>query len=567
MIEELIRNGVTHFFVAPGSRSSPLALAVAGNKRAKMIVHFDERGLAFAALGCARATGIPAAVITTSGTAVGNLFPAVIEASMDHVPMILLSADRPPELRDCGANQAIDQVKIFGDYVRWFFDVPCPDEKISPRFVLTTIDQTFARAATGPVHLNCQYREPLAPESLEFDRKRIADDLKKWMQSGVPFTRYASPMQMTVHCHLIEDILPRAKIRGLIVAAGLTGSHEAAAVLELANDAGWPVMADIRSSLRLGAENRVISRGDHLLLSEKFAATHAPEVVVQFGTRLVSKRIQEWINRSRPKVYAVVAPGIDRIDAGLAVTHRWSADVHWASRCLRPRLKNSSPASWLRSWQRADARVEEELSAPIERHPLSEPWIIDVVTRFLPSEHRIFLSSSMPVRDADMYASRHGVTAGVFANRGASGIDGTVASAAGVAIANSSPVTLLIGDLALLHDLNSLALIREAKQPFVIVAINNNGGGIFSFLSVAQFPKNFEKIFGTPHGLGLENAAKMFGIEYAQPKTAKDFESAYRDACRRNGATLIEVRTNREENLRIHREIQAAVKKAVDKQA
>ncbi len=562
MIEELIRNGVTHFFVAPGSRSSPLALAVAGNPRAQMTVHFDERGLAFAALGCARATGILAVVITTSGTAVANLFPAVVEASMDHVPMILLTGDRPPELRDCGANQAIDQVKIFGDYVRWFFDVPCPDEKISPRFVLTTIDQAVARSASGPVHLNCQFREPLAPLPSRFDRKKIVDELQGWLTSSKRFTDYASTPQANCPIPLLDALQSGIKGKGLIVVGSLAGWWELEPVMQLAQQLGWPVVADIRSGLR--GIRHVVNRADHLLLSERFKRTYKPEIVLQFGSRLVSKRIQQWIDSVRPRIYALISPGLDRLDAGMSVTHRWAWDFGSVCRSLQEDLPRAGKTKWMKSWQQADATAEKALGLSLAEFPLSEPWISNTVTALAPCDQILFFASSMPVRDAEMFAPRTRVDR-VLANRGASGIDGTVATACGACFGSERPVTLVIGDLALLHDLNSLALVRETKKPFVIVAINNDGGAIFSFLPVAQFPKHFEKVFGTPHGLGFKSAAEMFGIAYENPTTAKDFELAYRDACGRNGATLIEVRTNREENLRIHREIQDAARKAVDR--
>lgn len=573
LIEELIRNGVTRFFVAPGSRSAPLALAVAHrahdataarrHKRGDVAppslhTHFDERGLAFAALGCARATGVPAAVITTSGTAVANLLPAVIEASMERVPMILLTADRPPELRDCGANQSIDQVGIFGGYVRWFFDVPCPDGRISPRFVLTTVDHAVARAASGPVHLNCAFREPLAPSREAFDRKGVDADIRAWRKSGAPLTVHASPSRRTSFGPLLEVLRRRKKLRGLILAAGLPRSADAEAVRELAAAAGWPVLADIRSGV-----GDAIGRADQLLLSAKFARRFLPEVVLQFGARPVSKRIQEWLDRSRPGVYAVVSDGADRLDAGLCVTHRWPADAAWACRTLRPVLRDTGNAAWLRRWQAADRTALSEIADTLGRHPLSEPWIANAVTLFSPPGQRLVFASSMPVRDAEMYGVRGDVAA--TANRGASGIDGTIATAYGVAVGAGAPVTVVTGDLSLLHDLNSLALFRAASRPFVIVAINNDGGAIFSFLPVAKFPQHFEEVFATPHGLGFAKAAEVFGIAYENPTTAKAFESAYRSACQLNGATLIEVRTNREENLRIHREMQDAVRKAVDR--
>lgn len=572
MIEELIRNGVTHFFVAPGSRSSPLALAVAGNKRAKMTVHFDERGIAFAALGCARATGIPAAVITTSGTAVANLFPAVVEASMDNVPMIVLTGDRPPELRDCGANQAIDQVKIFGDYTRWFFDLPCPDEKISPRFVLTTIDQAVARARgtpAGPVHLNCQFREPLAAIVEPYDRVGISAALGAWIEGTRVVTCVGENVALTsdLSALLGAKLFNKRPKKGVIVVSITQSKEQEQALVKLASALRWPLIADVRAGARLKKSPSAIRHADHILFSDKLHVSLTPDVVLQFGGRLVSKRIQQWLDSVRPDTYAVISGSLDRVDPGLSVTHHWGESPEFAAVFLNDISAwiGSTDNAWLKRWRALDRGAADAISRSIPNVPVTEPWIARNLSEKIPSSHSLVLASSMPVRDMEMYAGKDTPPVCVFSNRGASGIDGTVGTALGVALGSGEGVTLVIGDLALLHDLNSLAMVRETKKPFVIVAINNDGGAIFSFLPVAKHPEHFEKVFGTPHGLGFENAAKMFGIEYAQPTSAKDFESAYRTACACNGATLIEVRTNREENVRIHREIQDAVRKAVDR--
>lgn len=570
IVEELVRHGVGHFFVAPGSRSSPLALAAAlrcegGDRRPPALhTHFDERGLAFAALGCARATGRPAVVITTSGTAVANLLPAVVEASLEQIPMVLLTGDRPPELRDCGANQSIDQVKIFGGYVRWFFDLPCPATEISPRFVLGTVDQAFAQAQTGPVHLNCQFREPLAPSIRPYDRKGIEVELRRWLAASGPSTRGNESAAMTTHGWLMEEILPRRTVRGVIMTAGLANAQEVRAVQQLAEAAGWPLLADLRSGLR-GRAPDAIRHADHLLLSETFTRKMKPDVVLQFGSRPVSKRIQQWIDAVRPRVYAVVAPGADRLDPGLSVTHRWLADVAWTAQVLRQRLRATGSPRWMKSWQRADAAAAGAIERVLATDTLSEPGIARVVLQTVAPDCGLVFANSMPVRDAEMYGGAQGAPAFVIANRGASGIDGTVATAAGASLGSGKPVTLVIGDLSLLHDLNSLALLRQVKRSFVVVAINNDGGGIFHFLPVANHPAHFEQLFGMPHGLRFRAAAEMFGLAYAQPVTASEFERAYGEACRRPGATLLEVRTDRAENLQVHRRLQNAVRTAVDR--
>lgn len=563
LVEELVRLGVDRFFIAPGSRSTPLSIAAVAHPQVKATIHFDERGLAFAALGCARVTRRPAAVITTSGTAVANLLPAVVEASLENVPLLLLTADRPPELRDCGANQAIDQVKIFGDHVRWHFDMPCPDEKVSPRVVLSTVDHAHARAMTGPVHLNLQFREPLAPSIEPYDRKKIMAHLGNWLAAKKPFTRYQDPEVMTTHGWLTEEILPRRRVKGVVVLAGPVAAspHFENAIVELAEAAGWPLITDVRSEHR----GHGICFADHLLLSDRFARSMRPDVVLQFGARLVSKRVQQWIEASKPSMHAIVSAGFERLDPGLSVTHRWSADPGFAARALLPRIRGSGRATWLRAWRRADAAAAKSISTELDCHPLSEPWIARATWDAAANAgHGIVLASSMPVRDVDMLAGSTGASF-VVANRGASGIDGTVSTAIGAALGSDKPVTLLIGDLSLLHDLNTLALLRDHRKPFVIVAVNNDGGGIFHFLPVAAHPQHFEKVFGTPHGLGFAAAAEMFRLRYVQPQSTEAFTAAYREASAHDGPTLIEVRTQRDENLRIHRAIQTGVRAAVER--
>jgi 2-succinyl-5-enolpyruvyl-6-hydroxy-3-cyclohexene-1-carboxylate synthase len=564
IVEELVRSGVGFFCVAPGSRSTPLVAALAANERAESLVHFDERGTAFVAVGHARATGCPAAWITTSGTAVANGLPAVVEAATDGVPLILLTADRPPELRQTGANQTIDQPDIFGDYVRWRFDLPAPDESLDSAMVLTTVDQAVyraRRAPSGPVHLNLMFREPFLPDPDEEPGELPVP--ARWRGSGQPYTRYADTKPTTDPEEverLWETLRPVEK--GLIVAGRLPSRKQGEAALRLAEALGWPLLPDVGSQVRLGVDSEnLIPLYDALLGSERFKVEHAPEAVLHLGGRTVSKRLEQFLAASRPDPYVVVRENPFRLDPDHRVTHSVEADVPAFCAALARDAERRPPADatpWTPAWREASRRSGRHLDRALgEAGDLNEPLVARLVSRHIPEGHALCVASSMPVRDLDTFAVADGAPIPVAANRGASGIDGTVATAAGFARGLERPVTLLIGDLALLHDLNSLALLRGL--PVVVVVLNNDGGAIFSFLPVARHEALFEPYFGTPQGLSFEHAAAMFGLGYEHPRTVSDFVETYRAARDRSGPTLIEVRTDREQNTELHRSLLAGI--------
>lgn len=562
IVEELVRCGVDFFCLAPGSRSTPLAAALARNSKARTLIHFDERGTAFAALGYARATGRAAAWITTSGTAVANGLPAVVEASVDGVPMVLLTADRPPELRQTGANQTIDQPDIFGDYVRWRFDLPTPDANVDPAAVLTTIDQAAyrsRRAPRGPVHLNLMFREPF----LSDEEDEPLPGPERWGRSTEPYTRYAGTKPVVDEgeiYHLWEELRPAE--HGLIVAGRLSSRKQGTAALRLADALGWPLLPDVGSQLRLGTASRnLVPYYDALLTGEEFTMAHAPEAVLHLGGRALSKRLEQFLACSRPNPYVVVRASPFRLDPGHLVTHSVEADIVDFCAALS-RHASEHPAvsatGWASGWRVASERAGRRLHQLFsEMEDLNEPLVARLVSRHIPEGHGLCIASSMPVRDVDTFSALDGAAVPVAANRGASGIDGTVATAAGLARGYGSPVTLLIGDLALLHDLNSLAMLRDV--PVVVVAINNDGGGIFSFLPVAQREEFFEPYFGTPQGVRFENAARMFGLDYEHPRMTTEFIETYRAACVREVSTLIEVTTDRQENVALHQELLAGI--------
>ncbi len=566
IVEELVRSGVDFFCVAPGSRSTPLVAALAENEKARHLVHFDERGTAFAALGYARATGLPAAWITTSGTAVANGLPAVVEAATDGVPMILLTADRPPELRQTGANQTVDQPDIFGDFVRWRFDMPAPSLDVDPASVLTTVDQAVyraGRAPKGPVHLNLMFREPLIPGPHN-DPAPAANGPERWRDTTEPYTRYATT-RPAVDGAAVEALWERLRPvgRGLVVAGRLTTRAQGEAVQGLADSLGWPLLPDVGSQVRLGGGPQSAAFYDVLLADAEFAADHAPEAVLHFGGRALSKRLEGFVAGHRPDPYVVVRENPFRLDPGHLVTHSVESGIEdFCASLGRLAAERSSAAeaSWAAGWRAASGEVGSVLDRALAvGDGLDEPLVARLISREVAEGHGLVVASSMPIRDLDAFAATDGAGVPVAANRGASGIDGTVATAAGYARGSGRPVTLLIGDLALLHDLNSLAMLRGL--PVTVVVLNNDGGGIFSFLPVSEHGPFFEPFFGTPQGVGFGPAAAMFGLHYERPKTPEAFLSAYRTARSAGGPSLIEVETDRAENVALHRRLlaQAAV--------
>ncbi len=491
IIDELVQLGVTLFSISPGSRSTPLVAAVANHPQAESVIHVDERGAAFFALGYARATQKPAAVICTSGTAVANWMPAVVEASQECLPMVLLSADRPPELLDCGANQAIRQEQIFGTYVRHYREIPCPAPELSAKWLRTTLDQAVYQTRTGPVHLNCQFRKPLDPEPID-----------SVVASG-PATHYNHP----------EPQLHSVPLKGpgVIVAGRMESAADQQQVLDLAETLQWPVLPDITSGLRLGVRSEwVIPHFEELLPQCQ------PKTVLWLGGRVVSVALEKWMEEADCLVRVADHP----FRQSHAVTHRIECSI---STFCRAAVNSIGPTPFpaLEQWQQASVDREKELEERLS-HEITEESVVYQLTRSLQSGDALFTASSLPIRHLQSVGSALGGAVSVTANRGASGIDGTIATAAGYAKGLDRTVTLLIGDLAFFHDLNSLAYLKET--PMRVVLLNNGGGGIFQRLPIAKHTDLFTDYFQTPQHLSFEKAADAFGIPYRQLNDWIDLE-------------------------------------------
>ncbi len=561
IVEELIRLGADYFCVAPGSRSSPLALSIAAHKQAKVITHFDERGLAFHALGYSSATGKPSVILTTSGTAVANLWPAIVEASKKKVPLIILTADRPVELRQTGAHQTINQLNIFGDNVRYFFDLPVPTNEIEPSFVLTTIDQAVARSQgglKGPVHLNCPFREPLTPVKVKMNID--LSELKTWERSAEPFTVYTQNESHPKSKDLSEIAEKINTIKNGLIVVGKLSKSDQQNVIRLSEKLNWPIFPDGVSGLRLGNTHKnVIHYFDQILLNKKLKF----DGILHFGGRITSKRFYELLNAQNLKHYIMVLNHPLRNDPFHNVSVRvQDSAAHFCQEMVK-RIKTRKANALLKSLSSQSQKIDRVIDQEMDKsNSLNEVFVARTISTMIPSSHNLFLSNSLPIREIDMYASPNGDSIAIGSNRGASGIDGIIASAIGMTNGSQKPTTLLIGDLAFLHDLNSLAMLTQTKTPLQIVVLNNGGGGIFNFLPIASSDKNtFEKYFATSHNLSFAKAAELFDLDYLQPKTKQDFVSTYQKSLSHQRSTLIEVVTNRYETVQLIKSLQQKIAK------
>ncbi len=561
LVDEWARAGVRDACLAPGSRSTPLALALADEARIRLNVHVDERSAAFFALGAAKASGVPTVVLCTSGTAAANFHPAVLEAHHSRTPLIVCTADRPAELRDTGAGQTIDQVRLYGDAARWFCDPGVPDDRPGAGTVWRSI---AARAATeasgppaGPVHLNLPFREPLVPTGAELVPAPGRADGRPWTTT----TRAARSLDRATVDRLARAV--RENTRGLIVAGWGTGASPAA-VERLAATAGWPVLADPLSGLRRGPH--AVSTYEALVRVPGFADRHRPDLVLRLGAMPTSKLLTNWLTADVPQLLV----DADRawLDPGRGATERLAVDedpmLAALSDALEPDARSGSP--WLETWHAAERMARSALDDLLDGwETLFEGRIARDVVDTAPDGATLLVASSMPARDVEAFARpREGVR--FLANRGVSGIDGFVSTALGVAAASPGPSVALLGDLCLLHDANGLLGVTRRDLDVTLVVLDNDGGGIFSFLPQAELPEHFELLFGTPHGVDLAALAAVHGVSADRVEKAGDLPAALEAAVAAGGVHLVIVPTDRSDNVARHRDAWAVVADALEVQ-
>jgi len=538
LVDEWLRAGLTDAVVAPGSRSTPLVLALAARSEVRLHLFHDERSAAFAAVGLGLATGRAAVLVCTSGTAAAEFHGAVVEAHQADVPLLVCTADRPPELRDVAAPQAIDQQRLYGTAVRWFCDPGVPDEAMrdSWRSLAARALADTVGPRPGPVHLNLPFREPLVADPDQLPPARAQGP---WHQSQIGPAR----LDLVGQFELGERLSGR---RGVIVAGG--GAGEAQAVRELATALGWPVLADARSGFRSG-DPTTVAAFDAILRHGGFADAQRPEVVVRLGHAPASKVLAQWLSASGAPQVAVHANEA-WIDPDHTVDLRVVADPTELCRDLSAGV-SPAPPQWLSTWQRAERVAQRVFDTAA---PDTEPGLARFLTQRLPDGSSLVVSSSMPVRDVEWYgAVRVGLR--VLSNRGANGIDGVTSTAVGVAL-SGAPTTLLIGDVAFLHDTNALIALAARDIDLTIVVVDNDGGGIFEFLPQASaLPRErFELLFGTPHGTDIEALAAAHHIEVV----------SLTDALEPKGVRLARVATDRQLNVAVHDQLHRAVAAALD---
>jgi len=549
IVKELIHHGVRMFCISPGARSTALTVAVSNHPLAELIVHFDERGMAFHGLGFAKATKKPVALIVTSGTAVGNLLPAIMEAHQDHIPLIILSADRPPELRDTGANQTTDQVKIFSNFVKWQHDFPCPDPHIPLDFVGTTISQAISHALStpmGPVHMNCMFRKPFLakePSNSSMSNKPAHSAKTKVFQGKEQLSQESLEQ-------LADELSEHEK--GLILVSGSAKIEEIEEVYSLSRALQWPIFPDIFSSLRSsGGGYGVIPHYDLILKALGAHEDFSPSAILQIGDRFVSSKLLDFLAVKKIKTYCHVSPHPERKDPIHSVTHRVSTDLNHFLNHFPKYIKGHSPSKWFEIWKELGTLSAQSISSYFEEsQSFSEPLLFHTIKDKIPANASLFFSNSMNVRNADAFFTPKSPVGPIFGNRGLSGIDGNIATVAGLARGLKKPVIAFLGDLAFLHDINSLALLKTL--PVKLICVNNQGGDIFNFLPIGA-EKDF---FIAPQNYPLKHAAPLFDLKYENPESPDDLMGLLND----EGPLLIEVNTAQRQNLKIHQDLVSNLK-------
>lgn len=561
LVDELARGGLRHALVAPGSRSAPLALALDRHPDIAVHVQIDERSAGFAALGIAKVTGAPAAVVCSSGTAATNLHPAVAEAHHSRSPLLVLTADRPPELQATGANQTIDQVGLYGAATRWAVDLPVAERRRDGQVAYWRSVAARALAECrgrppGPVHCNIGLRTPLVPDGASSWGERLdgrADGMPWTVRTTEPPTPH--PRLAADMAALVSEVPRGALVIGDVAVDGVVAAGFAAA-------AGWPVIAEPHSDARTG--DHVVSTADLLLADAAFADAHRPDVAVIVGRPVLTRSVRSWLDG----IATTVVVDVDGawLDPGRTVSRIVQAAPTALLRDATAQLPGPRTTHFLAQWQHAERAARRAVDTLLDAQAApSEPRTARDLAACLPDGAVLAVASSMPIRDLSAtMRPRRGLR--VLGNRGASGIDGFVSTVLGAAIAHDGPVAALCGDLSLLHDSNGFLLRTDVDLDAVFVVVNNDGGGIFSLLEQREVD-GFERLFGTPHGVRPADIAATHGLTYHPLARALDLPDLVTAAHASGGMHLIEVRTDRDANAELHTELAAAVADAIGSSA
>lgn len=561
-VDELAENNVKHVVVSPGSRSTPLALMLAEHPGITVHLNIDERSAAFFALGLAKALQEPVAMICTSGTATANYFPAIIEAYYSRVPLVVLTADRPHELRDVGAPQAIDQIHLYGRHVKWFVEMALPEHTEEMIRYARTIGAravaTALKEPAGPVHLNFPLREPLVPVMENAGNYRMN---KKERSAAAVTVQVGGLTIPSGQLQPIAEILA-GSTKGIIVCGELKNEEIKSAIVSLAEKLSFPILADPLSQLRSGSIENIIDCYDTFLRDKDAAGQFKPDLVLRFGSMPVSKSLLLFLKRHKNARHLVIDSGGGwREPAGLANDMIYSDEVSFCN-MARTLIEKNENTSWLKSWIKVNISAKNALSSIRDEQELSEGKLFLLLQDLMPESSQLFVGNSMPIRDLDTFFFSTDKRIRTFANRGANGIDGVVSTALGVSTVLENTV-LVIGDLSFFHDMNGLMAAKLQKTNITILLINNDGGGIFSFLPQASEKDYFETLFGTPHGLDFSHAAALYDGKYTKVNSWDELTEVFTESFNLPGLKVIEVPTAREANVLKHRELWSFVSQEI----
>jgi 2-succinyl-5-enolpyruvyl-6-hydroxy-3-cyclohexene-1-carboxylate synthase len=551
VVAELIFSGVTDVVVSPGSRSTPMAMIMAEHPDLKVHIHVDERSAAFFALGIAKSLNKPVAILCTSGTAAANYFPAIVEARYARVPLIVLTADRPHELREVGAPQAIDQIHLYGKHVKWFSEMALPeksDEII--RYARTVCARAVAiatSAPSGPVHLNFPFREPLIP--------KMDDELFQLNERPNGYIKVQNG-DLTLSDEHFQEIAERLNKtnKGVIICGYMGDAEFPRAVTQLAEKLNFPIIADPLSQLRSGQPSlkNIIETYDTFLRNEDAKTFLKPEVVIRFGAMPISKALTIFLKENGDAEQFVIDGGAGWRDPSSLSTSMIFCDESVFCKKLLSYTNENPSSQFLTKWKKVNGLTKENMNALRDITELSEGKLFYQLADMVPEGATLFVGNSMPIRDLDSFFINNNKAIKIMANRGANGIDGTVSTALGAALYSKS-LYLVLGDLTFFHDLNGLIAAKLYNIDINILLVNNNGGGIFSFLPQSEHPKNFELLFGTPLDLEFEHAVKMFKGEFTRIEDWDHLGSEMMKATNQTGLKVYELRTNRDVNRDEHR--------------
>ena len=554
MTGALMNAGVTTVVISPGSRSTPLAYAFASTDNLDVYMQVDERSAAYFALGLAKASGKPVVLLCTSGTAASNYHPAITEAYYARIPLIVITADRPHELREVGAPQAIDQIRMYGEHVKYSVDMPLPEDNPDIHdFIDRHVSRALSVATTapsGPIHLNVPFREPLL---IDFDRATPTLTFSQRLTGATTLDVGTA--------QLIKDILTESDT-GFIIAGELPVGLDKQAFWQFASALQWPVLCDPLSNLRSEVPEHCaplcIDQYDVLLKSAVFSDKVIPDSVIRFGTQPVSKPLSLYLKKVRPSTVIAVDESPEFRDSLGVVTHH----IQTAPEAIFPIIVDKQKTAYTELWAEAND-MATVVTNSYKAVAGDEGIFAKKLLEYLPTGSDLVSGSSMPIRDMDTFfrATTKDVT--IFANRGTNGIDGVVSTAFGIQAARKRPTWLYIGDLSFLHDVNGLIVSRFHDMDLTIVIMNNDGGGIFSYLPQSGVTNHFEELFGTPTGLTFNHIAAMYDAQYAAIRTPEEFQAELARA-KNKPVRIIEVFSDRQVNVQAHRELWAQITARLD---